>query len=236
MATTSSPSHSQFCWILDGGATTHICNNKLAFINFQAVPRKQTIGGINKKATSLAVLGTGDVNVIVDIDDRRDKIVTFRNASYCPNAADNLVSESRMDRKGLAILKKNGKITISKDNGSVIMQGRILSCNLYEIHVTLAPHSASPSHLAFATRTGQSYDLWHHQLGHIHEGGLRYLAKHNLVTGLDLDVSNTLGPCDGCANGKHHQAPFPRRVECSPAILDCLHMDLQGPFDRSING
>jgi len=229
-----SPSHSQFRWILDGGATTHICKDRSAFVNF--IPRCDIIGGVNKKATSLEVLGTGDIKVIVTIDGRKDKTITLSNASYCPDAADNLVSESRMDRKGLAILKKKGKVTITKSDGSVVMQGRLLSCNLYELDITLAPYSAAPSHVAFTTQTGQSYDLWHRRLGHIHEGGLRYLAKHDLVTGLNIKIDDTLGPCDGCAKGKHHQAPFPHRVERSPAILDRLHMDLQGPFTASIHG
>src|SRR5882757_6205015 len=74
-----SPSHSQFCWILDGSATTHICKDRLAFVNF--VPRHDIIGGVNKKATSLEVFGTGDIKVIVTIDGRKDETVTFRNAS-----------------------------------------------------------------------------------------------------------------------------------------------------------
>jgi hypothetical protein len=141
-----------------------------------------------------------------------------------------------MDHKGLAILKKKGKVTITKSNGSVIMQGRLLSCSRYELNITLAPYSATPSHVAFTAQIGQSYDLWHHQLGHIHEGGLCYLAKHNLITGLDIKIEDKLGPCDGCAKGKHHQAPFPCHSECSPVILDHLHMDLQGPLAAFIHG
>ena len=86
------PSHSQFHWILDGGATTHICKDRSAFINF--VPCRDIIGGINKKATSLEVLSTSDIKVIVTIDGRKDKTITFHNTSYCPDTADNLVSES----------------------------------------------------------------------------------------------------------------------------------------------
>jgi hypothetical protein len=114
-----SPSHSQFCWILHGGATTHICKDKSAFINF--VSHHDIIGGINKKATSLDVLGNGDINVIVTVDGHKDKTITLHNTSYGPDAVDNLVSESQMDHKGLAILKKKGKVTITKSDGSVIM-------------------------------------------------------------------------------------------------------------------
>jgi len=91
-ANTPSSSHLQFCWILNGGTTTHICKDRLAFIDF--IPCHKVIGGINKKATSLEVLGTGDIKVIVTINGREDKTITLCNTFYCPDAADNLVLES----------------------------------------------------------------------------------------------------------------------------------------------
>ena len=69
---------------------------------------------------------SGDIKVIVIIDGHKDETVSFCNASYCPDTADNLVSESQMDCKGLAILKKKGKVTITKSDGSVVMQGGLL--------------------------------------------------------------------------------------------------------------
>ena len=92
MATTTPFGLSSSRWIPNGGATTHICNNRSAFINFTS--SHTTIRGINKHATSLMVHGTGDINVIVSIDGHKDQAVTFRNASYCPDAANNLISES----------------------------------------------------------------------------------------------------------------------------------------------
>ena len=56
------------------------------------------------------------------------------------------------------------------------------------------------------------------------------------MTSLDLQTNGSLGPCDGCAKGKHPQAPFPTSHSRAKNILDCLHMDLQGPFDASIKG
>src|ERR1700683_2560272 len=76
----------------------------------------------------------------------------------------------------------------------------------------------------------------HQQLAHIHEDGLHYLAKHNLVTGLDLQTDGSPGPCDGCAKGKHPQAPVPTSYSQAKKKLDHPHMDLQGPFNVSIKG
>ena len=63
------------------------------------------------------------------------------------------------------------------------------------------------------------------------------MTKHNLVTGMDLSMEGSLGPCDGCAKGKHPQAPFPKQAQNrADQILGRLHMDLQGPFKQSITG
>jgi transposase InsO family protein len=60
-----------------------------------------------------------------------------------------------------------------------------------------------------------------------------------MVTGLDLKGlrGSRLSPCDGCAKGKHHQAPFPKHARRrANNVTECLHCDLQGPFEQSIHG
>src|SRR6202035_629159 len=71
---------------------------------------------------------------------------------------------------------------------------------------------------------------------HVNEDALRYLIRHKMVTGLDIKSGGSLGPCDGCAKGKHTRSPFPSSTTRSEGILDMLHMDLQRPFTRSISG
>jgi GAG-pre-integrase domain len=140
-----------------------------------------------------------------------------------------------MDRKGLEIRKRKGKVSVIKDDGEMVMQGS-LQGGLYILDCILAPDSSHQSDVAFSAHYERSLDLWHRRLAHIHENGLRYLAKHNLITGLDVQTNGSLGPCDGCAKGKHHQAPFPKDASRATKILERLHMDLQGPFDASIQG
>ena len=103
MATTSSHSHSRFRWVLDGGSTTHICNDCSMFATF--TEKHSTIGGIQKSAPSLISKGFGDVLLTCTVDGESNRTITLINVTYCPDAWDNLVSESRMDRKGLEIRK-----------------------------------------------------------------------------------------------------------------------------------
>jgi transposase InsO family protein len=141
-----------------------------------------------------------------------------------------------MDRAGLSILKAKGQISIRKKSGEVIMEGT-LRRNLYELNCVVAPPSAPPSHIAFTAQAQASPDLelWHRCLAHLNPASILTMKKHNLVSGLDLNGKGELGPCIGCAKGKHPQAPFPATAKRAEKILERLHMDLQGPFARSIN-
>ena len=209
MVTTPVHHHSCFHWILDGGATTHICTDQNLFIMF--TEKQSYIGGIQKNTPSLISNGSGDIRLTCNIDGDTECTITLMDVAFCPDAHDNLISESHMDQKGLEIRKWNGQVRILHKNGSVLMQG-CLQRNLYELDCYTTPHT-SQSNFAFAAKYTQSLDLWHRRLAHISGDALKYMAKHNLVTGMDLSTNGDLGPCDGCAKGKHPQAPFPKKSQ-----------------------
>jgi hypothetical protein len=147
---------------------------------------------------------------------------------------NNLISESQMDKKGLEIHKAKGRLHMSKANGEIIMEGQ-LRHNLYKINCIIAPPNSTLSNIAFAAHLS-NIDLWHRCFGHLNEKSLQNLSRHKMVTGLDIRGSG-LAPCDGCAKGKHHQAPFPKHARRRAAdVIERLHCDLQGPFNRSIEG
>ena len=87
------------------------------------------------------------------------------------------------------------------------MEGKLTN-NLYEINSIIAP-PASRYDVAFSAHTAPNLDLWHAHFTHINLDNLRYIAWHNLVTCMDLQGNGDLSPCNGCAKGKHPQAPFP---------------------------
>ena len=75
----------------------------LAFTTF--TPAHDSIKGIVKNGPELEVLGTGTVLVSVLVKGRPESTIKLLNVSYCPNARDNLMSESWMDQKGMEITK-----------------------------------------------------------------------------------------------------------------------------------
>ena len=133
--------------------------------------KRSYIGGIQKNAPSLISNGSGDIHLTCNIDGDTECTITLMDVAFCPDAHDNLISESRMDRKGLEIRKWNGQVRILRKNGSVLMQG-YLQRNLYELDCYATPHT-SQSDFAFTAKYTQSLDLWHRCLAHISGDALK---------------------------------------------------------------
>ena len=55
------------------------------------------IGGIQKSAPNLISKSFGDILLTCTVNGESDQTITLINVTYCPDAQDNLVSESRMD-------------------------------------------------------------------------------------------------------------------------------------------
>ena len=96
--------------------------------------------------------------------------------------------------------------SVSDQEEPVLTEGRLWG-NLYEVNCAIVPPFSCPN-IAFSAQSTPNLDLWHAQLSHISLKSLCYLEHHNLVTGMELRGSGELSPCNGCAKGKHHQAPF----------------------------
>ena len=180
-------------------------------------------------------MGTGDIRFACTVDGKSKHTVMLTNVVFCPDARDNLISESQMDQKGLEIQKHKGLVNVLHTDGSILMQGH-LNGSLYKLNCHTSPSSTSPE-FAFNMRYTHSLNLWHRCLAHVNEDALLYMAKHSLVTGMDLHMNGSLGPCNGCTKGKHPQAPFPNQAENqAESPLGHLHMDIQGLFKGSIAG
>ena len=95
MAVTPTSKHSHFQWVLDSGSTTHICKDRNMFHTF--TKRHSSIGGIQRNTPALQSMGTSDIQLINTVDGKSEHTVMLTNVAFCPDAQDNLISESRMD-------------------------------------------------------------------------------------------------------------------------------------------
>ncbi|KAK9893169.1 hypothetical protein P389DRAFT_134000, partial [Cystobasidium minutum MCA 4210] len=73
--------------------------------------------------------------------------------------------------------------------------------------------------------------VWHFRFGHRNLQSMMNMAKHNLVTGLDITDLDSETHCDPCGLGKMTKADVPKRsTSRATRVLELVHSDLKGPF------
>jgi GAG-pre-integrase domain/Integrase core domain len=172
------------------------------------------------------------------IPGQKDRYVTLRGVSYCPKATGNLICGSAIDCAGLSTYIAEGKMYIQKCKGSkglgdLVMTAKLRN-RLYEIDCEAIPAYHRKADIALVAKQPLGIDIWHRRLAHLNQSSIHHLAKYGMVTGLDIQPNEVLGPCNGCAEGKHPQAPFPKDGSRATTPLVRIHMDLQGPLAASL--
>ena len=107
-------------WILDSGATDHMCSDKGAFSNYSTCTNRITLGD----NSSIECIGKGDVHV-------SSLNLTLRNVLHVPRIAKNLISVSALTSMGYQVFFEGRSCTISKDFSSTNLKS---NNHLYEAH------------------------------------------------------------------------------------------------------
>ena len=172
------PTHN---WVVDSGATCHICNSKELFEELYPLsrPQKVTLGDDH----ILEAIGTGAVEVKLKLFCGESKIGRLSDVLYVPTLAYNLLSVAKATEGGKTI-------TFGKTRGEVIDdQGEVVAVvikvgSLYYLNCEPLTNQRtnSASHQV-------SENLWHRRFGHLGERSLCKLKRDGLVDGFDYDVS-----------------------------------------------
>ena len=80
--------------------------------------------------------------------------------------------------------------------------------------------------------------LWHRRYGHLGMQNLKRLVMEDMVVGLRSDMTQDIGVCEPCAEGKHHRSKFPTAGgKRGKEILDLVHSDVCGKMSTgSLSG
>lgn len=91
-------------FILDSGATTHICHTRNRFNNFQPTSEQLITAG-----APLEIQGYGDVTITVQRDNTSMQ-VTLRNCAYIPECSINIVSCHKVFQAGISWDHQNNRL------------------------------------------------------------------------------------------------------------------------------
>lgn len=220
-------------WIVDSGATCHMCNNRKMFIEFESSQPIQevTLGdGYSVEAT-----GSGSVMLNMILADDKIQKCKLSNVLYVPRLSYNLLSVSMATQSGKTVKFSANECSLMDANGKPIAIAKKVD-SLYYVHCQ--EHKEAHSAATESAHKETKGTTWHRRFGHLGVQNLKRLAKEQLVDGLDYDVLQDTDFCESCVEGKHHRAPFPsdgRKRATEP--LGLVHSDVCGKInEKSLSG
>lgn len=193
-------------WIIDSGATQHMCNDKSQFINLETYTTSITT------ANNTKMLATGRGNV--RINPKNGYSFTLQNVLYVPQLASNLIS--------VCCATRNPNIQLNFVDGQcqiMYQKNTIATAVLIDSLLVLETVNAH-AHLSKST----DCITWHKRLGHLNK---EYMTKDSIKTQIGPISEFT---CDVCFQNKST-----RNISRQPPIrarrpLERIHSDLAGPM------
>ena len=214
-------------WIIDSGATTHMCSNKKAFTTLYQLesPIKVTVGD----GRALTAIGRGDVVLNMECPSSESESCTLHDVLYVPELSYNLVSVAKVSQKG-KIVKFTSNACYILDKKHKMIAKALKVEKLYRF-------KCKPVHEHAGIATNSKEDIWHKRFGHLGVSSLQRLSHDRLVDGFDYDVSQQLTFCDTCPQRKQHRTKFPSSDWRAGELLGLVHSDVCGKMnEKSLGG
>jgi hypothetical protein len=208
-------------WIVDSGASHHICNSVQWFHSYSEITpiRVKLPNGNYVFAKHSGIVKFSECFIITDV--------------LCvPSFSVNLLSVSQLSKMSKYVLKFNSTHCTIQDTTTQRMIGSAegieglyyLKLQDTEVHVCSAD---GVNNIIIPTQA-----IWHFRLGHLSHNRLEFL--HSVFPYITFDNK---GVCDVCHLAKHKRKPY--KISSTKAVkpFEIIHMDIWGPISTtSING
>ncbi|KAJ4719063.1 Retrovirus-related Pol polyprotein from transposon TNT 1-94 [Melia azedarach] len=202
-------------WILDSGASYHICSRREWFTTYEQVD-----GGNISMANSSVCKAVGIGSIKIRTHD--GKFCTLNDVRHVPLMTKNLISLSMLDNKGFSFQGEGGVLHVCKSS-NVVLKG-VKRDTLYFLQGSTL--SSSVAVASSEIDKDNMTKLWHMRLGHMSARGMQILSKGDLLCGHKI---KDLEFCEHCILGKLHRSKFPKAIHRTKGTLDYIHSDCWGP-------
>ena len=224
-------------WIIDSGASQHLCRNRREFITYRTVSQSQAITIAD--GTKLSAHGIGDIEIKTEVGQIR-----LTDVGHVPNVATSLISVTRMVDAGYKVEFGSSICSISHEGVRTKLakrEGSLYHLIQDKVAPSIESNLPNHAHLGLATNGTASATLetWHRRLCH---RTLDTTTVHYLSSKVsDLNVSNTerisSKICGICALGRQHKEAETKSREKAKELLQVVHTDLCGPMQTpTLNG
>ena len=177
-------------WILDTGATDHLCHFLDCFSTYSTID-PIPIKIPNQSSVVRKISGTICLS----------NSLVLHNVFYIPDFAFNILSVSKLTRASPCCFIFLSSFCYIQDLSHWRTIGIVEAFEgLYFLNPTTSPHDtiATTQILHSSPSSSVSFDLWHHRLGHISPSVLRILHQQFSF----IPCNSELAPCDVCHMAK----------------------------------
>jgi Reverse transcriptase (RNA-dependent DNA polymerase)/gag-polypeptide of LTR copia-type/Pol polyprotein, beta-barrel domain/GAG-pre-integrase domain/Integrase core domain/Domain of unknown function (DUF4219)/Zinc knuckle len=215
-------------WLIDSGATHHLCNGREHYVNYLELPVPKKIWTANKQYMEAMGVGTISLNVNGVAGDMN---IVLKDVLYVPECEGNLLSPAMLLDVGYKMgWDSPQSLMISK--GRSAAEARRIG-NHFVLDIVLEASAK------VATQANDKLMTWHRRFGHLNVQGLRQLVQKGMVHGLPLETIKDwkLGICEGCLYGKQHRESFQKGMSGRASeLLEIVHSDVVGPMEVVSHG
>jgi hypothetical protein len=208
-------------WILDSGASSHMCSRKDILSNF-SVRGGQFV--TISDGSQIAIEGFGTLTFDVFGDDNQKYKFVLEDVAYVPKLKVNLISIWKLTSLEIKVMftEQNCKIIHSKGSISI----GTMENSLYVMNTT---HKDLETHSSLLC-----IHEWHKKLSH---RNLDHIRRIKNTLNLRIQKCNCDDQCTDCIKGKISMPPFPKSSDRPKDPRTLVTSDLCGPFKtQSLGG
>jgi len=227
MAESTSTTQRRLDWIIDSGASQHLCDRKEMFLSatYKDIPHR----GIEIADGSLIeAIGMRDIGI---------GSLVLSGVLFVPRVGGNLISVGRLIDARYDVSFGSTICIISKEQDC--LKGRRQG-NLYYLQ---DENKIEMAHLQPASNKPmpETVTVWHKMLGHrtLDQAAIHYLQPRvsDFKIKSDKEISGEQNLCETCACGRQHKEAITGSRDKANEPLEVVHTDICGPIQVStING
>jgi len=201
-------------WILDSGATDHVCTCLSDFTSYKII-KLVLVSLSNGHRFYTSCSGTVAFSNKLYLTD----------VLYVPKFTFNLVSASKLALNWNCHLIFSSKDCVIQDNLTKEKIGIVEARNgLYIFHSSIFQRNVTNRYIPSIHCVYKDVNVWHNRLGHLSNERLHVLRSIYPCISVQKPYL-----CDTCYRAKQRKLSFPLSHSNTSNIFDLLHMDIWGP-------
>ena len=161
-------------WIVDSGATCHMCCNEKLFSELQSLEKPTDV----RDGHTLQASGEGIVLLRMNLPNGSSRKCCRLNVLFVPSLKYNLLRVSKATERGKAAKFDHDGCRSFDEKGQVIAKAQLCG-SLYHLDCR------ADEKVAITQQSSEQTTLWHRRFGHLAGQGSHKLSRDGLVRGLN---------------------------------------------------